>query len=257
MAIQVTCPKCFKRFSVSDKFAGKSGPCPNCNEILRVPEANESVTIHAPDDGGPKDRSGQSVLKPIRRTETVVTRNGLILTVAALIAAAAVAIGLRLAFDDLPIWIRVIAALALAPPLIWAAYGFAGDSELQGYQGRELLNRVLAAATLISATWLIYAFVPRYLFDLETATQMSPIIFGITLVVMLAIATTVAALSFELEIVGGLIIAGLYLIGTLLWLTLAGATLTGDPSTGLGGGDVAPVTAPPVGIDDEADDALF
>ena len=82
MPIQVTCPKCFKRFQVSEKFAGKTGPCPNCKSQIKVPEASEEVVIHAPEDDAPKDRSGQSVLKPLKREETDVTRRGVFLTVA-------------------------------------------------------------------------------------------------------------------------------------------------------------------------------
>ena len=35
MAIDVTCPSCHTRFQVSDKFAGKSGPCPKCKNTIR------------------------------------------------------------------------------------------------------------------------------------------------------------------------------------------------------------------------------
>ena len=31
MAITVTCPGCHKKFVVSEKFAGKSGPCKYCS----------------------------------------------------------------------------------------------------------------------------------------------------------------------------------------------------------------------------------
>ena len=95
MPIQVTCPNCFKRFQVSDKFAGKAGPCPNCKKQLRVPDKSEEVVIHAPDDGAPKDRAGASILKPLVRTETDVTRKGMLITAGAVLAAIAVAIGFR------------------------------------------------------------------------------------------------------------------------------------------------------------------
>src|SRR5436190_12198702 len=70
MAIDVTCPSCFARFQVSDKFAGKSGPCPKCKKTIKVPEKKDEVVIHAPEVSGPKDSAGVAVLKPIGRTET-------------------------------------------------------------------------------------------------------------------------------------------------------------------------------------------
>ena len=45
MPIQVTCPKCFTRFSVSEKFAGKKGPCPKCKSEITVPDVGEEVVV--------------------------------------------------------------------------------------------------------------------------------------------------------------------------------------------------------------------
>ena len=70
MAIDVTCPACHTRFQVSEKFAGKSGPCPKCKKTIKVPEKKDEVVIHAPEVSGPKDSTGVAVLKPIGRTET-------------------------------------------------------------------------------------------------------------------------------------------------------------------------------------------
>ena len=69
MPIQVTCPGCLKRFTVNDKFAGKSGPCPSCRKVIKIPDKSEEVVIHAPEQSGPKDSTGKSVLKPLRRKE--------------------------------------------------------------------------------------------------------------------------------------------------------------------------------------------
>ncbi len=73
MSIQITCQKCHKRFKVSEKFAGKSGPCPNCKATIRVPEKSEEIVIHAPENLGPRNASGQAVLKPIEREEVQAT----------------------------------------------------------------------------------------------------------------------------------------------------------------------------------------
>lgn len=69
MAIDVTCASCKTRFQVSDKFAGKQGPCPKCKKIITVPSKKDEVVIHVP-ESGPKDSKGNLVLKPIARKET-------------------------------------------------------------------------------------------------------------------------------------------------------------------------------------------
>jgi hypothetical protein len=72
MAIDVTCASCKTRFQVSDKFAGKQGPCPKCKKIITVPSKSDEVVIHVP-ESGPKDSKGKLVLKPIARKETRLT----------------------------------------------------------------------------------------------------------------------------------------------------------------------------------------
>src|SRR5208337_4196050 len=71
MAILVVCPGCKKSFNVDDRFAGKTGPCPNCKAKITIPEKTAEVKIHAPDEfsGGGKGVTGKLLLKPIARQE--------------------------------------------------------------------------------------------------------------------------------------------------------------------------------------------
>jgi hypothetical protein len=229
MPIQVTCPKCFKRFQVSDKFAGKTGPCPNCKNQIRVPDKSEEVVIHVPDDGVPKDRSGQSVLKPLERTETVVTRKGMLITGGSILAAIGVAIAFRLT-GGAPVWAAVAGAILLAPPLVWAGYTFVRDSELAPYTGTDLRNRVLIASAAFALLWAVYAFVPSYLNDLESPSQMSFLAFGIIFSIMLVIGAFASVGAFELEFTSGLAHAGLYLIVTMVLALISGITLASGAS---------------------------
>jgi len=234
MPIQVTCPSCFKRFQVSDKFAGKSGPCPNCKKTIKVPEKSEEVVIHAPRDDSPKDRTGRSVLKPLKRKETDITRRGMLITAGAILAVIVAAIVIRMMGDDqgAPLWSRIAGAVLLAPPLVWAGYTFVRDSELAPYEGAELRNRVLILSAIFAALWLIYAFLPSYLLDLASAAEMSFIWFGIVFCLMLAIGAFASVATFELEFASGLAHAGLYLIASLLLGLLAGITFAGKEPSG-------------------------
>lgn len=124
MSIRVTCPGCHARFNVSDQFAGKSGPCPKCKMTIQIPDKAEEVVVHAPENFGPADSQGRSVLKPIFRQERSVSTVqifGIGLFVVLGIAIAAV---LRFSIPDpanFPLPILVVGAVLLAPPLSWVA----------------------------------------------------------------------------------------------------------------------------------------
>ena len=70
MPLNVVCPGCKKRFTVSEKFAGQKGPCPKCKVEIEIPALGDQVVVHAPESETLKDSKGQSVSKPILREET-------------------------------------------------------------------------------------------------------------------------------------------------------------------------------------------
>lgn len=231
MPIQVTCPSCLKRFQVSEKFAGKTGPCPSCKKPLRVPDVTEEVVIHAPEDDAPKDSKGRSVATPILREETDVTRKGLFITLAAIVATIVIAVVFRFSYPpgDLPVWAKILGIVALAPPLVAAGYSFVREQELDPYRGDELRNRVLILSAIFSLLWVIYAFVPAYLSDYDEAANMSWMEFGIFFCIMLGLGALASVATFELEFSNGLAHAGLYLIGVVLLALIAGVALANVP----------------------------
>lgn len=231
MPIQVTCRHCLKRFQVSDKFAGKTGPCPSCKKPIEIPKLEDQVVIHAPVDDAPKDSKGQSVLKPIKRQETDVTRLGLFLTIGAIVAVFAFAFIFRFTSEDgaAPIWARLVGLIALAPPLVWSGYSFLYDQEREPYVGPELRIRVAICSAIFAVLWCVYAFVPSYVLELDQAAQMSWTSFGITLCIMIALGALASAGTFELEYFSGVIHAGLYFIAIVLLAFTSGVTLAGLP----------------------------
>ncbi len=231
MAIQVTCPGCLARFTVSDKYAGKKGPCPKCKKEIVVPDKSQEVVIHAPETEGPKDSKGVSVLKPIKREELKVTPLQIGIAVGIAVISIAVAIGVRVATESPPVPILALGAIALAFPSSWVGYRFLRDDELGGYMGNELNIRVAACAAIFSATWGLYWFLAYYLGNATLAT-VSGLFFAVLLVVMAGVGTVGSLASLELEFAQSLLHYVLYLGATLLLAIMCGVELAEPLSSG-------------------------
>jgi hypothetical protein len=160
MKILVVCPGCRKRFEVNEKFAGKTGPCPKCKTVIKVPDQSEQVVIHAPEEfeKGGRGQSGQLVLKPISRVETKFKP----LVAAAIVAGAGLASlaawfgGQQKLFEN-P-WITAGTLLVLSPALVVAAYSFLRDDELEPYRGKELWLRAAICGGVYAALWGIFGY---------------------------------------------------------------------------------------------------
>src|SRR5262245_28204558 len=122
MPIDVTCTKCKTRFQVSEKFAGKKGPCPKCKNIITVPDKSQEVVIHAPEVSGPVDSTGEAVLKPIVRKEVRLTTPVIVGIVGAVAIVLLLALVLRISFPGgkIPPLVTILGSVLLAPPLAFA-----------------------------------------------------------------------------------------------------------------------------------------
>ena len=212
MPIPVICPGCKKSFNVSDKFAGKQGPCPQCKTIIKVPEKIEEVVLHAPEGFGPKDTKGRAVLKPIARKETNVSPllTGIILVASVVVLA--VAWMFRSPTGDVPVLLLVVGALALAPPLAWAGYTFLRDDELEPYSGKELSLRVVACSAVYAALWGLVALVTGYVLG---GGELEVIHMVFIAPVMIGIGSFGAYVSLDLEFGTAAIHCSLYLLVTV------------------------------------------
>ena len=229
MPIQVTCQKCHKRFNVSDQFAGKTGPCPNCKATIRVPDKSDEVVIEAPEAYGPQDAEGKAVLKPIEREEVEANPVWIVGIVGSVIVAVIGALALRFLYPqsetaihvDPPMlwWILAAGSFLLAPPLVYAGYWFLRNDELEPHKGRELAVRVLICATLYATLWGLYALMKHYLFP-----NSSPEMFHFAVIgpVFIGIGGVVGLATMELDFGTGAMHYVFYLLVTVLFCFLVG-----------------------------------
>ncbi len=216
MTINVTCPGCFKRYQVSDRFAGQKGPCPNCKTIIHIPKKEEEVVIHAPEEFGPKDAKGRAVLKPIFRTETRFSwwTTGIVVGVALVVLITALM--LRSPEKRVSMWILGAGAFLLGPPLAWAGYVVLRNIELEAYRGWSLWLRSTLSGVVYAGLWGLYAILLYYVLDLSPGER--PELFHLTWIIPLlwGIGALVAMGCFEFDFVTGLFHCGLYLAVTVV-----------------------------------------
>jgi hypothetical protein len=227
MPINITCPGCLSRFTVSDKFAGKKGPCPKCKKEIQVPEKSEEIVIHAPVDDSPKDSTGKAILKPIRREEKPLNKlaviGGSVLAVVVLL----VAVVVRFTTDSPPALLLVLGTIGIAPPLVLLAYNVLLDDELEGYDGNELWVRVGICSAVYAATWGIYVFLSYY-FENKTVADTPIIQMGIYMIIMGVIGSLAALATLELEF-GQSVLHYLFYFGCTLILCFIMRVELGEP----------------------------
>ena len=223
MAIRVTCSKCHTRFNVSDKFAGKEGPCPKCKTKIRVPDKSEEVVIEAPKASGPADSQGRPVLKPIKRTETILTTIQKVLIAVCVVAFLLIALVLRTMITDraqFPIWLLGIAALLIAPALVYAAYTFLRNQELDAFIGKELWTRVGICSAIYAGSWMA---MPIAYYAFNNSYEVGSYVFaGIA---MLGIGGVAGMYCLDMDYIMGSVHYGLYLGTCLLGRGIAGLGL--------------------------------
>lgn len=155
MPIQVVCPGCTSRFTVSDQFAGRTGPCPKCKKPITVPaSATPAVTIHEPEPTGPA-AAGRAALVPFRSTEKPVTGLAFALTAAGAIGVMLLAWLVGLAYrpaappDGLLLGAAFLVALATVP----VSYVALRQRDIEPYRGRSFAVRCLICAAVYTLVW--------------------------------------------------------------------------------------------------------
>lgn len=223
MSIRITCPGCRKRFQVSDKFAGKKGPCPQCKTEISIPAKSEEVVVHEQESFGPKNVQGQATLKPLFREETAFSWQATAIVVGVVALLLGLAWMMRIFYsqseDDIPVVIIGFGALLLAFPASFSGYTFLREDELQPYKGQELAIRVALCAVIYALIWGVYAFIGSYLFP-ETGFT----IYHLVVVIPLMFAAGGGASHFCLDINfgNGALHYGFYFVVSILLRIVAG-----------------------------------
>lgn len=160
MSILVVCPGCKASFNVSDKFAGKEGPCPKCKAKIKIPEQDEVVKIHVPEEhaGGGKDTKGRPTTKPISREETKLKPTMMVAIGGGILAVLVVAVMMRLTGSASPL-LTGIGLAVISPPIVIGCYSILRDAELEPHRGTALLVRSIICALIYAVTWGVFAFI--------------------------------------------------------------------------------------------------
>jgi len=231
MAINVICPGCHTRFTVSEEFAGKQGPCKKCKTIITIPKLDEQVVVHAPDhsEAGAVGVGGRHALKTYRWQDTKFKPLMLAGVVGVVLVVLLVALVLR-GMEGQPSQLMLaLGAIVLGPPLAWAGYTFLRDAELEGYQGTAAAIRSTACGLVYALLWGVYMFVGGQLFGSDAFTKGLEIYEMFILgALALGVGTLAAYVSFDLEPTSGFFHTAMYFAVTvLLRLVLGLAAIPG------------------------------
>ena len=211
MAIHVICPGCMARFEVSDRFAGKKGPCPKCGHLIEIPK--ENVVVHAPDelmiDG--KKVKNPDFIRPIERKSFSFTgRAVLVNLVTAAVVLTVATVFHFIHFAPLAMAVGVILSLAVAFPLVKYGYMvFRDQDDLEIFLGGQLNQKSAVGAAGFVGFWILFeillwfmnpgawsffyiipvvilaSFIPLVLFDLDFSNALAIVVVFALLVILL------------------------------------------------------------------------
>ena len=221
MAINITCSGCNTRFKVSDKYAGKKGPCPKCKNQIEIPHKEEQIVVKAPEESnGPQSATDQPLLTPIERHET--KRDALVITVVAggILLCLALALCVRsYANDDVSYVIKAMGAIFVAPLFSWLGYGFLRDSELKPYHGISLWLRLGICSVIYPFLWAGFAVARPLFFDNNPLDSWNLVILAFP---FLCLGTLASFASLDLNPTNAFLHYAFYLLVTIALRLLVG-----------------------------------
>jgi phage FluMu protein Com len=223
MPINITCPGCMKRFQVADKFAGQKGPCPKCKTVITIPKKEDEVVIHTPEhsEAGAVGAGGRHALKTYKRKDTKFQPLVFTGVLGFVLVALLIALVLR-STGQIDLWLKVVAATVLGPPLAWAGYTFLRDAELEGYGGTPLIIRSIACGLVYALLWGVFTFLGERFFGDQFTSGLEIWQMVVLLVPVFAAGTLAAYVAFDLEPGSAFFHCALYFAVTVLLRFVAG-----------------------------------
>ena len=217
MSIIVVCPGCLKSFKVSDKFAGKTGPCPNCKRTLQVPTKETEVKIHTPEAfaGGGRSTTGKLVTKPVAHINVKLKPVAIALLAASVVGVVVVTWFLGHAKLLDAVVTAAVGLLIISPPLAIAAYEMLRDDEFEPFRGRSLYLRAAICGSTYALLWGVFAVLKPNIVTGDVWNWFFVLPF-------VAVGALVPMGTFNLEFGDGLFHCGFYLVATLLLRWAAG-----------------------------------
>jgi hypothetical protein len=226
--ITVVCRSCHQRFQVSDKFAGKSGPCPKCKATIYIPKPEEEVKIHTPEhsEASAKGVTGQLLLKPIAREKTKLAVWQIVALAVGLVAVLIAALALRWFSEDVRKIAAAIGLLVLSAPLAAAAYTFLRDPELEPHSGLALWTRAAICGAIYIGCWAFFVWGMPYFVPWAMVQDRGDIWKWVFVGPMFGLAGATAALAtFDLDLGNGFFHFCFYVVVTLLLALTMGLQL--------------------------------
>lgn len=216
MPIAVICPGCKAQFRVSDKFAGKEGPCPKCKAKIKIPVVDE-ITIHAPETapqqpGAPA--APGATPRPIRRKRFEIPALGATIAIggALLVVVVAALAGRFFRENFFP---TAAALVAISIPICAGGYATLRDDELEPFRGTSLWIRAAICGAIYAGLWWGFALLPESLFANNWNWLFIPVPFVL-------VGTFAAFLAFELSPENSFFHYAFYLLATIVLRALIG-----------------------------------
>ena len=225
MAITVTCPGCHKKFVVSEKFAGKSGPCKYCKTIIHIPNevpAAEKVVIHGGQtfSSGGKNAQGKLVLKPLERDVKKFNRVRAIFVTAGILGALIATFVLGKVFNLNENFLIAAAGLCVVTPLIVGGlYPLVKKDEmLESIHGYDFYWRTGVISVVYAGMWGTLS----YLMYLGTLSSQTPTMWAICTIALVLFGIFMCMCFYELEWGNAAFHTLAFVLVTLLLRYLAG-----------------------------------
>ena len=225
MSITVTCPGCHKKFVVSEKFAGKSGPCKYCKTIIHIPNevpAAEKVVIHGGQtfSSGGKNAQGKLVLKPLERSEKKFNRVRAIIITAGILGALLATFILGKVFNLNENFLIAAAGLCVVTPLIVGGlYPLVKKDEmLESIHGFDFYWRTGVISLVYAGMWAALS----YLMYTRTLTSQTPTMWAICTIALVLFGIFMCMCFYELEWGNAVFHTLAFVLVTLLLRYLAG-----------------------------------